>query len=150
MVPEAKIIETRNFAAPSPQAGALIVVIEDEAIVLIGYQMLFESWGHTVIAASSADDALAQLEKSEGRPDLILADYRLRDGQTGVAAIRTVQDACKRPVPGILITGDTGAERLREAASSGLPILHKPVNGKQLGEILDRHLAARHEMGSRS
>lgn len=150
LVPEAKIIESRKFPAPSPREAALIVVIEDEAIVLIGYQMLFESWGHSVIAASSAADALAQLEKSGGCPDLILADYRLRDGQTGVAAIRTVQNACKKAIPGILITGDTGAERLREAASSGLPILHKPVNGKQLGEILERHLSTRHGLGTPS
>jgi two-component system, sensor histidine kinase len=34
-------------------------------------------------------------------------------------------------MPAILITGDTGADRIREASASGCLLLHKPVpNGK--------------------
>jgi CheY-like chemotaxis protein len=119
---------------------ALVVVIEDEAIVMIGYQMLFESWGYRVVAAGSADDVLANLPLDGSTPDVIIADYRLKDGQTGVAAIRSIQEAFGKVIPAILITGDTGAERLREAAASGLPILHKPVNGTQLRDLLRRSL----------
>lgn len=118
----------------------LVAVVEDETIVMIGYQMLFESWGYRVVAAGSAEDVLSGLSGGES-PDVIIADYRLRDGQTGVSAIRAIQGAFPKPMPGILITGDTGAERLREAAASGLPILHKPVNGAQLRELLLRSLA---------
>jgi len=120
--------------------AALVAVIEDEAIVMIGYQMLFESWGYRVVAAGSAEDILANLPSDGSPPDVIIADYRLRDGQTGVGAIRTVQSVFEKPIPAILITGDTGAERLREAAASGLPILHKPVNGAQLRDLLLRSL----------
>lgn len=117
----------------------LVAVVEDEAIVMIGYQMLFESWGYRVVAAGSAEDVLASLPP-DGAPDVIIADYRLRDGQTGVAAIRAIQAMFSKSIPAILITGDTGAERLREAAASGLPILHKPVNGAQLRDLLVRSL----------
>jgi CheY-like chemotaxis protein len=121
---------------------ALVTVIEDEAIVLVGYQMLFESWGYNVVAAGSAEEAL-NLLRSKGRPpDIIIADYRLKDGQTGVGAIRSIQGEFGEAIPGILVTGDTGAERLREAAASGLPILHKPVNGGQLRDLLVRCLAS--------
>ncbi len=118
----------------------LITVIEDEAIVLTGYQMLFESWGYDVVAANSAEDALDQLGQRQRRPDVIIADYRLKQGRTGVDAIRAVQLEYGG-VPGILVTGDTGTERLREAAASGLPILHKPVNGRQLQDLIQRLLA---------
>lgn len=30
-------------------------------------------------------------------------------------------------IPALMITGDTAPERLREAMSSGVPLLHKPV-----------------------
>lgn len=120
--------------------GALVCVIEDEAIVMIGYQMLFETWGYRVVAGGSAEDVLANVPSDGRSPDVIIADYRLRDGQTGVAAIRTIQNAFGKAIPAILITGDTGAERLREAAASGLPILHKPVNGTQLRDLLVRCL----------
>lgn len=128
------------LAAAGVGHAPLVAVIEDEAIVMIGYQMLFESWGYRVVAAGSADDVLASLPPEGSIPDVIIADYRLRDGQTGVAAIRTIQDAFSKAIPAILITGDTGAERLREAAASGLPILHKPVNGTQLRDLLLRSL----------
>lgn len=122
--------------------GGLIAVVEDEAIVLVGYQMLFESWGYEVVAAGSADEALEQLQQGNRAPDVIVADYRLKNGRTGVDAIRSIQAAFRAAIPGILVTGDTGADRLREAAASGLPILHKPVNGRQLQDLIGRALAA--------
>lgn len=124
------------------QTGALIVVIEDEAIVLAGYQMLFESWGYRVIAAPSTDDAVAQLRAADERPNFILADYRLKEGSTGTEAIQALRDTFGKDIPGVLVTGDTAVDRLRHAAASGLPILHKPVNGRQLQDILQRSLGA--------
>jgi CheY-like chemotaxis protein len=52
---EGRTPQARDVAGLPP----LVVVIEDEAIVLAGYQMLFESWGYRVIAAQSADEAVA-------------------------------------------------------------------------------------------
>jgi CheY-like chemotaxis protein len=117
----------------------LIVVVEDEAIVLAGYQMLFESWGYRVVAANSLDDALAQLAELGEQPSFVLADYRLKEGQTGTDAIDRLR-AAYGDIPGVLVTGDTAVDRLRHAAASGLPILHKPVNGRQLLDILRRSL----------
>jgi CheY-like chemotaxis protein len=130
---------------PKPCAGAppaLVVVIEDEAIVLAGYQMLFESWGYRVIAAQSADEALSLVEEEGEAPRFILSDFRLRDGQTGTEAITTLRRAFGDGIPGAVVTGDTTVtgEGLREAAAEGMPILHKPVNGRQLQDILSRSL----------
>lgn len=124
-------------AAPGSR---VVVVIEDEAIVLAGYQMLFESWGYVVIAAQSADEALQLLASSVVPPGFILADFRLRDGQTGTDAIERVRQVFGGNIPGVVVTGDTTVtvERLRLAASEGMPILHKPVNGRQLQDMLNR------------
>lgn len=130
------------MTADKDNSLSLIAVIEDEAIVLVGYQMLFESWGYEVVAASSAEEALGQLRDRGRGPDAIIADYRLREGRTGVMAIRSIQAEFGDAIPAILVTGDTGPGRLREAAASGLPILHKPVNGGQLHELLSRCLTA--------
>jgi two-component system, OmpR family, phosphate regulon response regulator PhoB len=129
---------TETDSKPSP----LIVVIEDEAIVLAGYQMLFESWGYRVVAAASAEDAVAQLGETGEPPGFILADYRLKDGKTGTDAIAALRSAYDPAIPGALVTGDTAVDRLRNAAASGLPILHKPVNGRQLHDILRRSIGA--------
>ena len=39
--------------------AALVAVIEDEEMVMIGYQMLFEGWGYRVAAAASAEAIVA-------------------------------------------------------------------------------------------
>lgn len=127
---------------PDDKTAPLIVVIEDEAIVLAGYQMLFESWGYRVVAAPSTDEALQLLQAGHHSPDFILADYRLKEGNTGTEAIQTLRSTFGDAIPGVLVTGDTAVDRLRHAAASGLPILHKPVNGRQLLDILQRSLGA--------
>lgn len=117
----------------------LIVVIEDETIVLAGYEMLFESWGYRVVGASSAAEALRRLSGGDA-PAFVLADYRLRDGNTGIQAIADLRRVFGNSLPAVLVTGDTAVDRLRNAAASGLPILHKPVNGRQLQDMLKRTL----------
>ena len=118
----------------------LVTVIEDEAIVLAGYQMLFESWGYTVIAAASADQAIETLRLAAHPPDIIFADYRLKDGLNGAQAIRQIQGLFGPDIPGILVTGDSSPDRLRDAAASGLPIMHKPVKSIQLRALVSRYL----------
>lgn len=56
------------------------------------------------------------------------------------AAGEEVGQQCLRqllgPVSAALITGDTAPDRLREATHSGLPLLHKPLNARQLKTCL--------------
>lgn len=122
-------------------SGALVLVVEDETMVLMGYRMLFESWGYRVLAARSVEDAMDQLADYSLPPDVIVADFRLTAGETGVQAVRMVEKRYGGSIPAILITGDTGADRLREAVSSGLPVLHKPVNGRKLQSLLEEMLS---------
>ncbi len=139
MVTEGRESQKRDSGALPP----LVVVIEDEAIVLAGYQMLFESWGYRVIAAQSADEAVSLIEAEGGEaPSFILSDFRLRDGQTGTDAIGMLRQIFGPSIPGAVVTGDTTVtgEGLKEAEAQGTPILHKPVNGRQLQDILSRSL----------
>jgi CheY-like chemotaxis protein len=75
-------------------------------------------------------------------PDLVISDYRLRDGETGAQAIAKINAFCGRPLPGVLVTGDTAPERLREAAQSGHAVLHKPVRPGKLRALLLHLLVA--------
>ncbi len=125
--------------AQSHVSGRLIVVIEDNTEVLESIEMLLESWGHTVIAATSAQEAV---ELARGQSvALILADYRLEHDRTGSDAIREVNEALLQPAPGFLLTGDTSPDRLAEARATGLTILHKPVTPEALREMMDRYLS---------
>jgi CheY-like chemotaxis protein len=129
-------------ACSEPKTQPLIVVIEDEECVLAGYQTLLESWGYDVVAAASATEALSQLTATAKVPDFVVADYRLGDGNTGTDAVFLLRRSFGPGIPGVLITGDTSMDRVRHAAESGLQVLHKPINGRQLRDIVQRGISA--------
>ena len=123
--------------APRPSAGkGLVVVVEDDAIILLSVRAILEEWGYEVVAAMSADEAIDTLTKLGQRPDVILADYRLREGRTGLQAIRDIFGVCGVRVPAVVLTGDTDPARIAEVQQSGYRLLHKPVSPTLLRDVL--------------
>ena len=66
--------------------GALLMVIENEAAIREGMQMLLQRWGYVVLTAPSPEIAIGLLRRSRRRPSALIADYHL-DGCTGADAI---------------------------------------------------------------
>jgi signal transduction histidine kinase/CheY-like chemotaxis protein len=127
-----------RIEAPAPRRPVVadlrtgfVLAIDDEQAIRAGMSALLESWGHVVIAAPSGDAAVAAL-KGRGTPDVMICDYRLRDGETGLEAVRKVQAAVGVDVPAILVTGETSPDRIREAQDSGYLLLHKPLSHARL------------------
>ena len=114
----------------------LALLIDDETLILESLRMVMEQWGWDVLAAPSGEEALRLLDGAERLPDVIIADYRLRHGRTGVEAIRDVHALLDTPIPAILLTGDTNPDRIREARRSGFAVLHKPVTLPELSAQL--------------
>ena len=126
-----------------PARGRLVVVLDDDALVLDGMRGLLQSWGCHVVTGASDTAALAQLGQDGRRADLIISDYRLANGRTGVEAIERLRDVIGAPVPAFLMSGDTGPELLREASARGYRLVHKPVLPMELRTTLNRLLRAR-------
>lgn len=126
----------RSNTANDAVARGVVLVIDDEAIILLGLKAMLEGWGYDVLTARTGDQALERLRADGRRPRMVLADYQLQQGRTGSEALSAVQDFIGRDVPGVILTGDTAPERLREAESSGFRILHKPVFPNELRRLL--------------
>ena len=120
----------------------LVVVIDDEAEIRAAMSMILGKWGHTVIAVASGEEALVNLAERPDTPDLIIADFRLREGESGIDAVEALRSEYNATIPAILITGDTAPDRLIEARAGGLPLLHKPVSGARLRTAMIRACAA--------
>lgn len=120
----------------APQPWRLVLVIDDDALVLMGLVAMLERWGARTLSASSGLEAVEKLRGSTTLPDLIIADYRLRRGETGFAAIDGVRRAAGHPIPALLLTGDTAPDILRDARSRDLRLLHKPVSPADLRRAL--------------
>lgn len=118
--------------------GLSILVIDDEQDVRDGMKTLLIQHGCDVCIADSAEQACDNIIAADWVPDLIIADYRLRDEKTGDMAIRQVREEVNTDVPAMIITGDTSPARLREATASGFPLLHKPVIAEDLYKAIIR------------
>lgn len=145
-VPVIGYSKARNVAfletePPDGKAVAgMVLVIDDEILILKGLRMIIESWGYDVLTATSEEEAVETIAKAPRVPDIIIADYRLRQGHTGAEAILNIRRHLDRPIPAIIITGDTAPERLQEAKAHGLKLLHKPVQPLALQLVIAEHV----------
>jgi CheY-like chemotaxis protein len=83
---------------------------------------------------------LASLAAADLRPDLVISDFHLSDGKTGIDMIGRVRTAFAAPIPAFLVTGDIAPERLRDARAMRLQLLHKPVGPMALRAMLNQLL----------
>lgn len=118
-------------------SGTVLVVIDDDFGVRDSITVLLKTWGCSqVFSFASGEEALASMRVANIRPDAIISDYRLRDHHTGVEAIAALQALFSADIPALLITGDTAPDRIEEAAKSGFPLLHKPIDPDDLKRFL--------------
>jgi CheY-like chemotaxis protein len=99
--------------------GKLGVVIDNDVPVLEGMGGLFRNLGCRVVTAMTPEAALAAVSEfgAAARPDLVIADFHLGDGQTGITAIAKLCEA-HGSMPAFVMSGDIPPERLREAQES--------------------------------
>lgn len=116
--------------------GRLIVVIDDEELILDAAQTLLKQWNCLVVAATSGREALRQLASYTRPPDVLLCDFRLGDGENGVAVADALRNEFNSDIPTLLITGETNPEQIRTIAASGLAVLHKPLREDELNDAI--------------
>lgn len=121
--------------------GKLVVVIDDDTLVLEATGGLLRSWGFQVVIAQCFDEALRQLGEVNRRPDLIVCDYRLSKGATGIDAIEGLR--CAFEIPALVISGDSSCPRCHPSRE-GYQLLHKPVNAEAFRAALLDALVIQH------
>ncbi|MBS7807255.1 hybrid sensor histidine kinase/response regulator [Variovorax sp. PCZ-1] len=129
-------------AAPSLQ-GKKVLVVDDENAVRLSMKVLLQSWECHVRVAEGMDEVLQMLGEDGFSLDLLITDYRLREGITGGDIIKAVREKLRTSegaiLPAIIITGDTAPERIREASSyEATTLLHKPVSAATLQDGMQR------------
>jgi CheY-like chemotaxis protein len=115
-----------------------ILLVEDDWLQAKALAAILEDAGFEVTSVSDAGKALQSV--AAPGPDLILSDYRLPEGVSGLTMIRRLRQLLAHAVPAILITGDTQAAIAEEAAGEGCAIVHKPYLPRDLVDAINRHL----------
>jgi CheY-like chemotaxis protein len=116
--------DTGDFAAAAP---IVVLAVDDDSLVLVNTVAMLEDLGHRALAAASAKEALAVLERES--VDLVITDYAMP--QTTGMQLAAAIEAEHPELPVILATGYA---ELPPGAAVHLPRLTKP--------FLQRDLAA--------
>ena len=121
-------------------ARGTILIVDDDPAVLDMLRLLFDDQGQRTIVAADGHQAL-ELVKGSTMPDLIVADYNLPNGITGLEIIARLQAGAQQTIPAIILTGDISTESLRDIAGHGCVHLNKPVRAKDLTRLTQKLLA---------
>ena len=124
--------------APLPRKDALpdvrplrILAVDDDALVLLNTVAMLEDMGHTVREAHSGAAALEHMR--ETGIDLIVTDQAM-PGMTGVQ----LAEAIRKDWPDLPVILATGYAELPAGAPTGLSILNKPFDERELRKALGR------------
>jgi protein-histidine pros-kinase len=126
------------------EAGARILVVDDEPDVLLLCRLVLEGHGHDVVEASDGREALMAVRTE--RPDLVVLDVMLPDldGWHVLAALRENPATAELPV--IMLTAKAQQRSQLYGWQAGASdYLTKPVSPEQLARAVAEALAASRE-----
>ena len=146
--------EPRTISPPPPSSaahlgltldGRRIVVVEDEPAVREGLLVLLQSWGATVEALPDLPAVQTwRADPEREPPDLLIVDYRLPDGATGIQALTAIR--ARWPgvaLPAIVVTGSSLGGHEDESAKHDFHLLIKPVLPNKLRAMIGFKLGQR-------
>ncbi|MEJ1936686.1 response regulator, partial [Nostoc sp. NIES-2111] len=134
-LPEAVPGGAARPTAAAPLAGLVVLCMDNEPSILDGMRTLLGGWSCTVVTAADPKEALDELHRRKLRPDIVLADYHLDEGD-GLDAITRIRWKFGRDLPALLLTADRSAEVRDAAAERDVHVLHKPVKPAALRALL--------------
>ena len=136
----------RTGAGPRRRSGLLegtrVLCVDNQPDILEGMAQLLGGWGCEVMTAASTTEALGRIGNGGPRPDMVLADYQLDDGDTGLITLAAIGEHCG-VIPGAVITADHGDEIRDLVRSAGYPMLRKPIRPAALRAMMHQLLAQR-------
>lgn len=132
------------LAADSPESlaePAHILLVDDHTGVRDATAMLLRSEGFEVRCAASLAEARAALRENP-QVDLVLADYHLQRGETGLQVIAAARQAAGEELPAVLVSGDISAPLSGLEASDRLRVASKPIRSSKLLALIRELLSA--------
>lgn len=111
-------------------------LIDNDESICLAMQLLLENWGAKVITACSLQELETKVNPACSTPDVLICDYHLNDGETGIEAAQELLPAFTQPIPVLMITANYSKELNTEVRKRGFHLLNKPVKPLRLKTLL--------------
>ena len=132
-------------AAGAPEArpaSARILLVDDDAGVRNATAMLLRVEGFDVPCAASLAEANEALRENP-RIDLVIADYHLQKGETGIEVIAAARALAGEQLGAVLVSGDTSSTLRDVQATDRLRVASKPIRADELLSLVTELLSVR-------
>jgi nitrogen regulation protein NR(I) len=112
-----------------------ILIVDDEANVLVAFEKLLSVAGHTVLVSRGGEEAIGVI--AQDRPDAVVLDVRM-PGMNGLDALTAIKREHPR-LPVIVMTGQGTMETAIEATKRGaFDYLLKPFDPAAMLQLIER------------
>jgi len=113
-----------------------ILFVDDDRNVQRGISELLGRWNVAFEIVGDAESALRRIDEG-ARPRMLLSDYRLPGGMSGLDLIDAVRALDLADAPDMaLVTGDLDPRLIAAAQAKSVPLLYKPLRAAQLKALL--------------
>ena len=123
-------------------AGARILVIDDEASLVLLARTVLEGDGHWVTSAATAGEAMAALARE--RFDVMLCDVVLQGAPQGLAIVKWASEH----LPRMKTIISSGLLIAQDSACPVFAVLEKPYRITRLSRLVDEAMAQTHAEAS--
>ena len=131
-----QVIAEQKEPIAHPLSQLRVLVIDDDHSTLDAMKLILTEWQCTILLAESFDMAMAEIDQQQFEFDLIITDYRLTYGVTGLTVIKTLRAKFGQHLPALIISGDTDPKLLRSIREQGFFLLHKPLKPTHLNKVM--------------
>jgi Na+/proline symporter/signal transduction histidine kinase len=133
--PQERLIRGDVPVLQSELAGIKVLCIDNEVAIRAGMHALLSQWGCRVFTGANLGEVLAQWRLDEA-PDIVLADFHLDDGETGLELLQALNYHWHTSLPAVVISADSSTEIRAEVEASGYRFLTKPVKPAALRGLI--------------
>ncbi|MDX2265784.1 MAG: hybrid sensor histidine kinase/response regulator [Hyphomicrobiales bacterium] len=133
--------EDASLDAAGSLNGAVVMIVENDPTVAAEMERVFRRWGSHPLVARNLDEADAAIAAGDRLPDILVADYHLDGGETGLGAMERLR-RWDPDLPTLIVTADDSAATAQAVRATGAELMQKPVTLGKLRAVAS-HLASR-------
>jgi len=124
--------EEPDLADTGRAPAGLVILIEDDVNVVNAWGLLLEAEGIEIATAASATEASALIQNLDDVPALLISDFHLLDGSTGVEAVSAIREFFGVHIPAFIVSGDTSKVVKDARLLDNCTLMSKPIDTNRL------------------